>query len=516
MSTAKENAIDLLNKGVAEKHKGNFDEAIDFYKQAKTVYPEYSVTYMNLAKVFIISGKFEHALRNLLTNIHLRITENEEFTNPDFEQQYQIDNQELKNVQLNNKAVIDLIEESHFNQQIAKEINVTFYAGLSYAGMNPQFIKYHKINKKLIESEQEILAGKIPSSGNLRQSKYVYLINIIGLKWLIDNVNTELNDQNEICKYYLDSTNEIRKPDTKIFNTKTKEVHEYTWWEVIKMVIIMPFILIPETFKIIWENIVAKNKKFHKRIFNVLASPFLIIFGPIFTLAIYIILKTTGKNKGSSISSEEIDGQVQSSEESQEKETYDDTVNYLESTEQDEQQYEQWKSQFRKKSVLEQLAEISVRAEMEKEEGFVGMILNIMELIYLHTQNKIEYMFIKEGDKDQFTLFLQMEIDEHTLGIGNSNTLEIYHCKLIRHLKFDEKDDPERLDGVYEFEIINVPKIGFSRSPSDRNNSKKIYIEDTAFERQTLLIIKGSGDYDVQLRNTIGLERYNSNSSTED
>lgn len=513
MGTENDDAINLLNKGIAEKHKGNYDEAIDYYKKAKTLYPEYPVTYMNLAKIFIICGKYENAIRNLLTNIHLKIVMHEEIINPEFEQHYQIDNKELKQVQLNYKAVINLIKESHFNEQIAKEINVTFYAGLAYVGMNPTFLKHHKINKSLIESEREVLSGKIPSSENLRQSKYVNLINLIGLKWLIDNLNTGLKYQNEICNYYLDSTIEIKKPDTKVFDAKRKEIFEYTWWEVIKMLIVMPFMLLPEVFKTIWENIVAKNKKFHKRVIDVLASPFIFVFGTLILIPAFIIMKATGKKKDLPIKSEEKNEQVETYLKPKSDYTYKDAIESTESIESEDQQYEQWKAQFHEKSILEQLAEVSAQAKMRQEEGFAGMVLNINELIYLHMQNKIEYKFINAGDSDGVTLFIQMEIDEYTLGIGNSNKLEIYQCKLDRYININGKNEAGLPEGVYEFEITNLPTIGFSHSSTNSNISKKIFIEDEAFERQTMLIIGASGIYDDQIRRTIGLEKFNSKRS---
>jgi len=222
MEKTKNIVIDYLNKGIEEKRNGNFSQAIDNYKKAIEEDPYYPVSYKNMAKVFIGIGKYEIAFRNLLTNIHLRLLNNENSHTPEYLSFYQINKDEFEKLNINNDAVKELIEDSEYNKKIASYINITFYSGLCYIGQNPNFLKLYKIKKQFFESEKELLLGKIPSSQNLRQTKFVNLINIIGLKWIIDNIDLETNNKAKIIYKYIDSNLEINKPDTKIFSKKKK------------------------------------------------------------------------------------------------------------------------------------------------------------------------------------------------------------------------------------------------------------------------------------------------------
>jgi len=187
----------------------------------------------------------------------------------------------------------------------------------------------------------------------------------------------------------------------------------------------------------------------------------------------------------------------------------DYTIDNVEQNNSSGTEFEEWKKSLGGKSVVEHLWEANMRqkkAKMRQEKGFAGFVINMNTLIWLHLQNKIEVKLIKENDNNLFTLFLQLEIDENELGLGYSDKLDIYHCKFIRDVKI-ENDNGLPFE-VYEFEIINLDNGGFSRPSSMKHIGKKIYIDKTAFKRQTILIMNASGEFENQLRKTYGFEGF--------
>jgi hypothetical protein len=187
----------------------------------------------------------------------------------------------------------------------------------------------------------------------------------------------------------------------------------------------------------------------------------------------------------------------------------DYTIDNVEQNNSSGTEFEEWKKSLGGKSVVEHLWEANMRqkkAKMRQEKGFTGFVINMNTLIWLHLQNKIEVKLIKENDNNLFTLFLQLEIDENELGLGYSDKLDIYHCKFIRDVKI-ENDNGLPFE-VHEFEIINLDNGGLSRPSSMKHIGKKIYIDKTAFKRQTILIMNASGEFENQLRKTYGFEGF--------
>jgi hypothetical protein len=301
-----QNVIDLLNMGVNEKRNRNYTAAIDCYLKATEIDPFYPVTHLNTAKVLLGTNRYDLAFRHLLTNLHLRMLEETEITTPDYLNFYQLDEDDLKRLRYSNESIQEFITKSPINQKIAKDLNITYYAGLCFLGDNLKILDSFKIDQSYFESEKEIILGKTPVSPNLKQTKIVNLIHILGLKLLTDNLDLQLKDKSQIVRHYTDPHHEIRKLNTKPFNW---QVSDYNWWQIIEVLIKVPFMLIPEFIKTIYESFTIKNKKFSSRITDILFFPFIFIFGPIILSISFIVLKISGK-KNKTISNEELKSKI--------------------------------------------------------------------------------------------------------------------------------------------------------------------------------------------------------------
>lgn len=426
MEKTKEIVIDYLNKGINEKRNGNFSQAIEFYRNAIEEDPKYPVSYMNLAKVYIGTDKFELAFRNLLTNIHLRLINNEKIITPDYIDFYQIGD-EYKKLDINNIAIKELIQGNDDYIKIANDINVTFYAGLCYIGHKPSFLKYHKIKSQMFVCEKDILLGKETSFQNLRQSKYVKLINIIGLKWIIDNINLTEKNSGKIIFKYIDSNFEIQKLDTNIFKKKD---FNYSWGQILLMILKLPIFLIPEFFKTIYESFTAKNKNFFRRIFDILIFPVIYVLSPFLLLIGAIILKS-GKRKKN-------EEQPEMNEES--------NIGSVENEEYEmDDEYNEWRESLGGKSVLEHLEEVVTENETEKGD-FSSPIDNFLQQITNKLKNDLacecfyEYKKVDEYKTDMaLQLHLPLLLMEMGLKIDDVMGQNNFICTIA--VEIDEYDN---------------------------------------------------------------------------
>jgi hypothetical protein len=188
----------------------------------------------------------------------------------------------------------------------------------------------------------------------------------------------------------------------------------------------------------------------------------------------------------------------------------DYTIDNVEQNNSSGTEFEEWKKSLGGKSVVEHLWEANMRlkeAKMRQEKGFAGFVLTLMSLTWLRLEEKIEVKLIKESDVDRFSLYLQLEINEDTLGLGFSKEMEIYHCKLIRNIIVGENDSLLS-DEVYEFEIVDIDS-DFSRTSCMKHIGDKIYVDKAAFNKHIIMHLDALAKYDDQFRKTIGLEGIN-------
>src|SRR5690606_320713 len=66
----------LCNKGITEKRKGNYSEALKFYSKARLADSTNQDIYYNSAKILIGLGNTNEAIKNLLVYLHLSIYNN--------------------------------------------------------------------------------------------------------------------------------------------------------------------------------------------------------------------------------------------------------------------------------------------------------------------------------------------------------------------------------------------------------------------------------------------------------
>jgi|GEM_PF-6846958 len=68
-----EQITEILNKGVTEKRKGNYSQALNFYSKANDLDPTNIWTYYNPAKVQFLMGEFINSAQNYLKAGHVSI-----------------------------------------------------------------------------------------------------------------------------------------------------------------------------------------------------------------------------------------------------------------------------------------------------------------------------------------------------------------------------------------------------------------------------------------------------------
>ena len=65
--------VELLNEGIKQKRLGQYDKAIENYKEAVKLEPTNSDCYCNMAKVYYLSRQFDKSVQNYLKCAHIRL-----------------------------------------------------------------------------------------------------------------------------------------------------------------------------------------------------------------------------------------------------------------------------------------------------------------------------------------------------------------------------------------------------------------------------------------------------------
>ena len=73
MNLQEQRAIDFLNRGIDFKRRWMFNEALDEYRNAYSEYPYNKNIYGNSAKIYIVTGNIDSAMKNYLTYAQQKI-----------------------------------------------------------------------------------------------------------------------------------------------------------------------------------------------------------------------------------------------------------------------------------------------------------------------------------------------------------------------------------------------------------------------------------------------------------
>lgn len=198
----REKSIEYCNKGIEAKRDAEYEKALELYEKA--IHSDYSnpAPYMNSAKILIGFEKYNLAIRNILTYIHLRLPEiNEAFFNEvspfyKLERSFKIGH--------NHRKTRKLFAKNSLLKQISVDVNATFNAGLCYLMLNSNGLMIpNNIPDDVVANERKILFGLQPDGVNLRQTQFANMIHIIGALFLYQNLKPNLENKNLISKFYL-------------------------------------------------------------------------------------------------------------------------------------------------------------------------------------------------------------------------------------------------------------------------------------------------------------------------
>jgi len=171
-------------------------------------------------------------------------------------------------------------------------------------------------------------------------------------------------------------------------------------------------------------------------------------------------------------------------------------------------EYNEWRESLGGKSILEVLAETN---EEKQEDLHFILVIPDEEMDYIFRNENFENIWAKEAGNDKYTLYMVIHTYDDALSLGISKERKYYHCKLNRLILTEGKYENELPCGVYEFEIVCIPELEFSYTPDLRHVGKIFYMDRNLFEEMFVIPIYMEGEYDQELRNTIGFEMINFN-----
>lgn len=234
----REESILLCDKGIAEKRKGNYDKALEFYSKARLADSSNQDIYYNSAKVLIGLGNTEDGIKNLLVYLHLSIFNNisvdpfsgnrlfKNFLAPDYDdpikQQLFMKNLELFNyVNQYGKPIIsdtlvmqgDLVRFLCLAraplQLCVFDHNLSFHAGICYIVDDNIIQIFNDITEEELDDLNSGLLGK--QYKNLIRNTYKEnLFYVLGFLYLAINLK-RIKNTLEIPDYYLNKELQIKK-----------------------------------------------------------------------------------------------------------------------------------------------------------------------------------------------------------------------------------------------------------------------------------------------------------------
>jgi len=241
----REESILLCDKGIAEKRKGNYENALEFYYKARLADSSNQDIYYNSAKVLIGLGNTVDGMKNLLVYLHLSIFNNiridpfsgnrlfNNLLSPDYDdqikQQLFMNNLELfKYVNQYGKPIIsdtlvmqgDLVRFLCLAraplQLCVLDHNLSFHAGICYIIDDNVIQIFNDIEEEELTDLKSGLLGK--QYKNLIRNTYKEkLFYVLGFLYLAINLK-RIKNTLEIPDYYLNKGLQIKK-DIQNFKT---------------------------------------------------------------------------------------------------------------------------------------------------------------------------------------------------------------------------------------------------------------------------------------------------------
>jgi len=216
--------VEMLNLGIAEKRKGNYEKAINFYEEAKDYNPYNLNIYYNLGKLFCGLGQNDDAIKNFITYAHLLLLNDAQVFNPINQSVISRNSNRFTSAEFslppNFVVAPDWTKIFTSNQRlpflIADE-NLTFYTGFAYTMGDDALIQHYKIDNMQIEDLKNGLLGN-SSNAYLKHSNVEIIMIGFGLVLLVKNIRIESLINDLIPTFYLRSTYSIISPLVKSDN----------------------------------------------------------------------------------------------------------------------------------------------------------------------------------------------------------------------------------------------------------------------------------------------------------
>ena len=205
MNLQEQRAIDFLNRGIDFKRRGMFNEALDEYRNAYSEYPYNKNIYGNSAKIYIVTGNIDSAMKNYLTYAHLiYATENLDMSQYDYAINFYDWSGSLNNrIKIYNDSALKIVSSDLNFAKIVTDLNLTFYAGFSYLVKYFREIDNVQIPAAYMNNTINSILGRPTNGPSLSETNLSPMIRAVGLAYLYRNmVPKNAKTPAEIVKIY--------------------------------------------------------------------------------------------------------------------------------------------------------------------------------------------------------------------------------------------------------------------------------------------------------------------------
>lgn len=210
--------ISYLNLGLAQKRKGDYEAALQFYEKAKVFNPYNLNIYYNSAKLLCGLGRFKQALSNFLTYAHLFILNDTISINPINLIAVRDTLERINNSKVHMPSNYNFPEdwlrkllEAEKMHLLLSDINLFFYTGFAYLVDTKIFLDSYAINNTQIMDLQNGLLGK-QSNLYLKDQEYDMIFVSYGLLFMLENIDLNLILKEKVVNHYLVTKYAFKNP----------------------------------------------------------------------------------------------------------------------------------------------------------------------------------------------------------------------------------------------------------------------------------------------------------------
>jgi len=206
MTYEEQKCIQHLKNGIDYKRNGEFQEALDEYEKAFYANSFNPDIYKNIAKIYMVIGQPDYAMRNILVYAHFRLLNDPlnmaayDFAVNFYDWTGRLNDQVFIQEDLAIKAVAN-----DFNlAKIVADLNLTFWAGFCFIRKYRSNLTNVQIPAHLLNNYMESIMGQTIDGPSLSDSSAAPMIRATGLAYLLRNLITHPTlSKKEIIDTYL-------------------------------------------------------------------------------------------------------------------------------------------------------------------------------------------------------------------------------------------------------------------------------------------------------------------------